>query len=138
MTAIVHGHVCPTHGFYLPEGVRFTGLNTDRHVVYLYRLKPGHVRRTKVRIGEVRKSRRPGYRGERCWRAFPERGGEFPELFENHKLALEYLVKCWDAGPLVVEPTAPRPARKWKPPPMTAPAAPGPWVKFFGEDPFNG
>jgi hypothetical protein len=136
VTAIVFGHVCPTHGDYLPEGVKYTGMGSDRHVVYLYKLKPGHVRRTKILIGEVRRSRRVGSRGERCWRGFPVRASEFPEVFDDHRQALQYLVDRWEAGGMVVEPAKPyrpRPPKKYPDPP----SEPMAWPKFFGEDPFG-
>jgi hypothetical protein len=136
VTALVYGHICPTHGDYLPEGVKWVGLGADRHVVYLYKLKPGNTRRTKILIGEVRRSRRPGARGERCWRAFPVRVSEFPEVFDDHRLALQYLVDRWEAGPLLVEPAKPyrpTPPRKYPDPP----SEPAPWPKFFGDDPFG-
>jgi hypothetical protein len=122
----------PTHGNYLPPEVRWEGLGDDRHVVYLYKLKPGHVRRTKIRIGELRRSPRPGFKGERCWRAFPEKMNEFPEVCDNHIQALEYLVTRWEAAPVIIESAKPRQPRKYPEPP-TEPVA---WPMFFGPDPF--
>jgi hypothetical protein len=123
----------PVHGDFLPPGVRYTGLGEDCHVAYLYKLLPGHVRRKRIHIGEVRRSPQPGYRGERCWRAFPVRVSEFPEVFENHIQALQYLVDRWEAGPVIVEPARARQPKKYPDPP----AEPVPWPKFFGEDPFG-
>lgn len=118
------------HGYYVPsDDIKWVVRNADVHVVYLYRLKPGNKRRTRVRIGEVRRSAQTGRHGERCWRAFPERVDEFPELCGTHRHAMAYLKFRWEAGPSLVEP-ATRPKQKAELPRAS-------WPKFFGEDPFG-
>jgi hypothetical protein len=126
------------HGYYLPSD-EFTWhcVSADHHVVYLYRLKPGMIRRTKFRIGEVRRAAQRGTRGQRCWRAFPESSDEFPELFDTHVLALEYLRNRWDAGPVVIEAVKPPRQAKKKQEAEPPPAESVPWLKLFGGDLFT-
>ncbi len=135
------GYPYPVHGNYLPADVTWRGLNQDHHVAYLHVLRPGFIRRKSIRIGELRHSPQPGKRGERCWRAFPERVDEFPELCDTHFLALQYLKDRWLAGPVALDSPS-RPKRKpyrGKAFPPSSPPPPPPtpsWPSFFGEDPF--
>jgi hypothetical protein len=78
----------------------------DHHRVWLWRLKPGNVRRTRILVGEVRRYRLEG-RLTRWWRTFPEGVLEYPEVFENHFLAMDYLKNRWEtrsALPEIVRP----------------------------------
>jgi hypothetical protein len=132
------------HGNYLPgDDIRWHKVTTDHHKVYLYRVKPGHVNRTRILIGEVRRLM-VSTKEKRHWRAFPEGGLiEFPEVFDNHVLALEYLRNRWEGGPVVPEVprsqnghrrpkemkrTAAKPVPKAKPPS---------WIEFLGGDPWK-
>lgn len=99
------------HGAYVPQDIVWTRVDGSihHHRVWLLRLKPGRVRRTRILIGEVRRHRTAG-RATREWRAFPEGLPEFPPVFENHLLALEYLLDRWEARCLV--PEADRPTER--------------------------
>jgi hypothetical protein len=115
------------HGAYVPEGVVWSLVDgsRDHHRVYLLCPRPGRVRRTRVLLGEVRRYRTSG-RHTRYWRAFPAGVLEFPEVFENHYLAMEYLRGRWESRCASPE--------QMRPPDRRA-AADGSrsWEKFFGE-----
>lgn len=97
------------HGAYVPEDIEWTrvGGSPHHHQVWLRRRKPGHVRRTRILIGEVRRHRLSG-RYTREWRAFAEGTPEFPPVFENHFQAMAYLKERWEAGSAVPEAVLPR------------------------------
>jgi len=131
------------HGAYLPDEIRWEqvpGSGNHHHLVYLMRLRAGHVRRSRIFIGEVRRSSMKGT-GARKWRAFPVVGGtmEFPEVLETHIMALEYLKARWETRMLVPEKdSGPKrraaSKRQETPKPLSQPSMS--WAEFFGGDPF--
>jgi hypothetical protein len=143
----VPGGFAGEHGAYVPEGVTWTTVDGglwkggDHHRVWLWRVFPGQIERSRILLGEVRRYggtdyRKYGKHPERWWRAFPEGTlTEFPPVLKNHYEALLYLKNCWEARVLV------EPARPPKPRPAPKPGEPReevpPWVKFFGEDPWE-
>lgn len=92
---------------YVPEGISWRVISRDHHRVYLRRMQPGRIRATVFLIGDVRREPSEGVIARR-WRAFPEGALEFPELFENHVLALQHLKEVWEAQALLVRVEAPR------------------------------
>ncbi len=124
-----------THGYFVPsDDIVWTYLDKDRHAVFLFRLRPGNVRRTRFFIGELRRTVRPGTKNK-CWRAFPEGETEFPELFANHFQALEHLKQRWEMHEVLQ--ARPQKIRRVKKQDAKSKSAPDAWVKFFGEDPFS-
>lgn len=137
------------HGNYLPgDDITWEKLTTDHHRVFLWRFKPGNEqRRTRIVIGEVRRHT-PGlsyansHRSPtRLWRAFPEGGPvEYPEPFDTHVLALEYLKNRWEMGSAVPESPLPQRSRRKRaakpevvPEPVAKPEVSPSWMKTFGD-----
>lgn len=114
----------PVHAEYNPPEIDCVRLTRDHHLVYLRRVPPGGRYRTRILIGEVRRhvTDKMSARDTRCWRAFPEGVMEFPELFANRLLALEYLKRRWDFQSLMAQVGPPRPP------------APHELPSFFGDD----
>jgi hypothetical protein len=99
------------HGDYLPPDLTWTMVGGSRHhhQVWLWRLQPGRQRRTRILLGEVRRHRMEG-RATREWRSFAEGTLEFPPVFQNHYLAMDYLKRRWETRCLVPEALRPLPA----------------------------
>jgi len=135
------GEAGAPHGYYLPsDDLKWKCLTADHHEVYLLRKsKPWHERRKHILIGELRRLTGTGHKDQRFWRAFPVSGTEFPEVLDNHMLALEYLKSRWEAA--LVTPEVPRPKNHHARPRVALrgpekPVEPAAWIRFFGEDPF--
>lgn len=85
-----------------PPDVFWEEITKDHHRVFMWVRPPGRRNRSRVVLGEVRRHRLEG-RARRHWRAFPEGVAEFPDVFDNHVLALHYLKGRWESRQVVPE-----------------------------------